>query len=524
MQKKQHAPLFKLALLAGLAVATSALARLTLEPSQTAASQGADRCSSLAGREFAGAVVDRVDFIAAGQPLNAHIKTSAGVCRVRAHVSPIVDSLTKIEIWLPTAWNGKLFGAGGFGFNGGLVTAKGSLAPPVRDGYVGLVTDAGHDFSLSAKWAVGHPEKLVDFGWRANHQGVLAAKALTTAYYGEPAKRAYFHGCSNGGRDGLMLAQRHPEDYDAIIVGAPAYNWTALFAGFLHKGQISNIGPGGSSLAPKFELVRKAVLDKCDKDDGVKDGLIGNPARCRFDPKVLQCKSDRGPDCLSKVEVGAFRAIYHGAKGPNGKVAMAGPALGSEYEWTGWFASPASGGVSGATDYYRNMVYGDPKWDPTAFKFERDYPAATARVGSALDATATDLRPFLTRSGRLLMYQGWDDAATTAGSTIAYFKAMRRASGSASANQTRLFMAPGVAHCAGGKGPDTFDALGALDGWVTQAKPPETMIASQYEDGQAVRWGAQAKPLSARPICAWPKTPHYKGSGPATDAKSFICR
>lgn len=524
MRKTLRAPVFKVALLAGAVITTTVFAGSTPAVPQPASSPTLDRCSSLVGRGFAGAVVDKADFIAAGQPLNAHVSTSAGVCRVRARLSPVADSLIKIEVWLPTAWNGKLFGAGGFGFNGGLATAKGTLAVPVRDGYVGLVTDGGHDFSISAKWALGHPEKLVDFGWRANHQGVLAAKALTTFYYGEAAKRAYFQGCSNGGRDALMLAQRHPEDYDAIIAGAPAYNWTALFAGFLHKGQISNVVLGASTLTSKLELVRKAVLDRCDKDDGVKDGLVGNPARCRFDPKVLQCKLGEGPDCLTKLEVSAFRAIYQGSKGPKGQVVMAGPALGSEYEWAAWFASPTSGGVSGASDYYRNMVYGDPKWDPSKFTFDRDYPAATARVGSTLNATATDLRPFLARGGRLLMYQGWDDAATTAGSTIAYFKAMRRTSGAASASQTRLFMAPGVAHCTGGKGPDTFDALGALDAWVAQSKPPETLIASKYENGQEVGWGAQAKPLSTRRVCAWPKTPHYKGSGPATDAGNFICR
>ncbi|MEH0194192.1 tannase/feruloyl esterase family alpha/beta hydrolase [Caulobacter sp. CCNWLY153] len=524
MRKNQCAPLFKIALLAGAAVATTALASSALETSQVASSQGVERCSSLLGRTFSGAVVEKADFVAAGQPLNSYVNSSAGVCRVRARLSPTTDSLIKIEVWLPSSWNGKLLGSGGSGFNGGLSFAKAFLPTAVKDGYVGLVTDAGHDFSLSAKWALGHPEKLVDFGWRANHQGVLAAKALTASYYGEAAKRAYFQGCSNGGRDALMLAQRHPEDYDAIIAGAPAYNWTALFAGFLQKSQISNVGPGARTLTPKLDLVRKAALDRCDKDDGVKDGLIGNPAQCRFDPKVLQCKSGDGPDCLTKPELRALRTIYRGAKGPNGQIVMAGPAVGSEYEWAAWFGSPTSAGAGAAADYYRNMVYGDPTWDPTKFNFDRDYPAATERVGATLNATTPDLKAFLSRGGRLLMYQGWDDAATAPGNTIAYFKAMRRASGAASTNQTRLFMAPGMAHCSGGKGPDTFDALGVLDAWVSGAKPPETLIASRYENSQAVSWGAQAKPLSTRPICAWPKTAHYKGSGPASEASSFICR
>jgi feruloyl esterase len=478
------------------------------------------------GREFAGAVVEKADFVEPGQTVNSYgVKTSGGVCRVRARLSPVTDSSIKIEVWLPGAWNGKLFGYGGSGFNGNLTTAKGFLAAPVRDGYAAVVTDAGHDFSHLAKWSLGHPEKVIDFGWRANHLAAVSAKALTASYYGEPAKRAYFSGCSNGGRDALMLAQRHPEDYDAIISGAPAYNWTAVFAGYLQKQQmIASAVPGANTLIPKLALVRDAVLMKCDEADGLKDGLVANPAQCRFDPKVLQCKSQAASDCLTKNEVAVVKRVYQGAKGADGKVIMAGPAPGSEYEWAGWFASAQSSAPVAAADYFRHMVYGDPKWDPSSFVYERDYRESTRRVGPVLNATDTNLRPFLARGGKLLMYQGWDDAAIPGDKTIAYFTAMRRASGPAAAQQTRLFMAPGMAHCSGGKGPDTFDTLAALDAWVEQGKTPETMIASKYENSQAVAWGAEAKPLSTRPICAWPKSPRYKGAGPTTDASSFICR
>lgn len=513
------APLIRLTVLGCALTAASSAA------SQVMPFRADERCGALIGQAFAGSRVETAEFTRAGDELNAHgVKSTGGVCRVRARLSPVPDSVIRIEVWLPADWNGKIFGFGGSGFNGNFATAKGYLAVPARDGYAGVVTDAGHNFTLSATWALGHPEKVVDFGHRANHLGIVAAKALAASFYGAPVKRAYFHGCSNGGRDALMLAQRHPEDYDGVISGAPAYNWTATFAMYLHNQQVSRLAPGTGSIAPKLGLVHDAAIKRCDAADGIKDGLIGNPARCPFDPGALQCKAEARSNCLTRQEVSAVRAIYKGMRHRDGRLIMPGHPPGSEKEWAAWFASPTSAPPGMATDYYRSMVYEDPNWNGSGFVLDRDYAEATRRVGPVLNATDTNLRPFLARGGRLLMYHGWNDAALPAGNTLAYFSAMRRTSGRTAADRTRLFMVPGMGHCSGGDGPDTFEALGALDRWIEHGVAPEQFTATKYENSLFVAWGQQMKPLSTRVICAWPKSPHYKGAGPATDASSFVCR
>ena len=513
----------KIASMAGLvfigltAPATGVTAQATIPPGE--------RCTALAQRAFEGAAVESADFTPGGVDLNQQgVKSRNGVCRVRARLNPVPGSVIRMEIWLPADWNGKILGVGGSGFNGSLAYAKGALPVPARDGYAALVTDAGHDFNMMAPWALGQPEKIIDFGHRANHLGIVAAKALAASYYGTPAKRAYFHGCSNGGRDALMLAQRYPEDYDAIIAGAPAYNWTATFAMYLHYQQVSRVTPDAATIVPKLGLVHDAAINRCDAADGIKDGLIGNPATCRFDPRVLACKAVDGPNCLTRPEVAAVSSIYRGMRLRNGEVIMPGLPPGSEKDWAGWFAAANSMPPSAAADYYRNMVYGDPKWDAARFLLERDYREATRRVGPILNATNPDLRPFFARGGRLLMYHGWNDAALSANNTIAYFRAMRRTSGKTAADRTRLFMVPGMGHCSGGDGPDTFDALGAIDRWTERGTAPEQLVVAKYENSQAVAWGKQMTPIATRNICAWPKSPYYKGSGPSTDASSFLCR
>lgn len=527
--RKSNLRVFGLSI-SGAAAAAAAMFGAPAAPVPSATAQSAatastrDRCSSFTGQQIGGATIDKADFLDVGASTSMFgTKSDVAVCRLSARLSPAAGSEIKIRVWLPANWNGKMLGFGGGGFNGSLSIDGLVLTKPVNNGYAGLTTDAGHDVSDGAKWALGNPEKIVDFAHRANHVGAVATKAIISAYYGAPAKRSYFWGCSNGGRDALMLAQRYPEDYDGIIAGAPANSWTALMSSFARNGALTSLSPGVDALGPKLKLVHEAAVRKCDALDGAKDALISNPAKCRFDPAVLQCKAGAGPSCLSKPEVAAVRAIYKGTRTGDGALIMPGFPPGSELEWSNWFTAPKSQAPSMAEDFFRNMVYSDAAWERSRFVLDRDYPVAKQRMAAIIDATATDLRPFMDRGGKLLMYHGWDDPAIPAGNSIRYFESARAAAGKR-ANQMRLFMVPGMAHCGGGTGPGNLDSLGALDDWVQTGAAPERLIATKYEDDKLAFAGLATKPIQTRPACAWPKTPRYKGSGPTTEAASFVCK
>lgn len=488
----------------------------------TDTAQAQDRCIALEGRQFAGAQVIKTEILAAGATArDAGFAGAHDVCRVRARLTPVPGSKIEMDVWLPANWNGKMLGLGGGGFNGGLFSAPRKAPDPVNRGYAVLATDAGHDFEIRASWALNRPERVVDFGYRANRLAAVAAKSIIAAHYRARVSRAYFQGCSNGGRDALMLAQRSPRSYDGIIAGAPANDWTGLFAMFLHNEQVVRLSPGIDSLGPKLGLVREAVMKRCDPMDGVRDGLISNPTTCRFDPAVLTCKPGQQSDCLSPAETLAVQSIYRGTYLKSGEQVMPGFAPGSEYEWSGWFTSLAGGGPALGPDFYRFMVFNDPAWNASRFDLDRDLAASRQRVGAIMDARDPDLRPFVRRGGRLLMYHGWDDAAIPAGNSIRYYDAARRILGT-SAHRLQLFMVPGLAHCSGGIGPNSFDSLGALDNWVEHGVTPDRLIASTAGDTTPQRGAAGMD--RARPICAWPKTPYYKGEGPTDAEQSFVCR
>lgn len=494
---------------------------------QSTASIGdaAGRCARLTGSTIEGAKIDRAEFIASGTtlpPVPGNLK--AGICRVSATISVVQGSEIKLQVWMPETWNGKFVGLGGGGFEGGLGNAGPALTKLSQEGYAGVATNAGHSPSIKAEWALGNPEKIVDFAHRANHLGAVVGKATAAAFYGQPVKRSLFNGCSNGGRDALMLAQRYPADYDAIVAGAPANNWTGLMSWFARHEQIARLSPGADLLGPKLELIHAAAMRKCDAIDGVKDGLIERPTACKFDPVILQCKAGSSTDCLSKAEVQAVRALYRDVRTRTGLLAQPGLPVGSEYEWSYWLASVKSGGADFARQFYRYMVYQDPNWDIDRFDISRDFPFARKNLGPILDAVNPDLRPFLNRGGRLLMYHGWDDAAIPAGNTLNYYAAMRRTVGRAAAERTRLFMLPGVAHCAGGNGPSNVDYLGALDQWAESGVAPERLVAAKADNMLRYMVGLPTKVMATRPVCAWPKAARYKGAGPVNEADSYVCR
>ncbi len=520
----------------GLRTATAAaLAAVAFAPAAAAQSDLGTRCSALADQRVSTGRIETAQYVAAGSRLVSEVQTGllaplnaltapGGFCRVRARLHPTKDSDILVEAWLPDTWNGKLYAVGGGGFSGGYATAALTLREPLAKGYAGVATDVGHPAGDSAQWAYGHRAKLIDFAYRGNHLAAVTAKDAIRALYGTKAKRAYFHGCSNGGRDALMEVSRFPADYDGVIAGAPAAGWTALMTSFVASRKAllgTNRAPG---LGKKLPLINTAVIAKCDSLDGVADGVIEEPGKCRFDPAELQCKAGTqdAATCLMPAEVAATRTIYRGTALGNGRLMMPGFAVGGETSgWSEWITSdkPMQAGL--ATEYFRWMVHGDANWDLPLFDADRDYALAQQRTGF-LDSGNPDIRPFVRRGGKLILYHGWNDAAIPPQWTIQYFDAARDRSDRAG-QSTRLFMAPGMGHCFAGPGPNKFEMLPELDAWVEQGAAPERVIATKFPNDLLALIGVPQKPVRTRPLCAWPKVARYKGVGSTDDAANFSC-
>lgn len=527
--------------LGGLAAATGlVLATQGIAPAAASQETGpdagqAERCAALKGRTLGGAAIESGELVASGASL---LKTPFGevtapvtFCRLKATTSSGPGSSIKIEIFLPQTWNGKLVGIGGGGLSGGLAAAPLLLGPVMKQGYAGVATNAGHDDAPNATWAINAPVGIKDFGYNANHLGAVAAKAAVGAFYGRPATRAYFHGCSNGGRDALMLAQRFPDDFDGIVAGAPAADYTGVMAAFAHYKVLFKTSPAAQTLQSKLPILRQAVIEKCDRLDGVADGVLEDPRACKFDPAELQCKpGDDAAKCLTKAEADVARGVYQGVRGRNGKLIYPGLPLSSEHMpggaggWGPWFLGATTSGGGLAQDFYRGLVKQDVKWDPAGFELDRDDAEAKAKVGADLDALDPNLTPFIKRGGKLYIYHGWEDSAIPAAATLDYYAAVRKRTGRAAADGVRLFMAPGMSHCGMGPGPNVLDQIGDIDRWVSSGKAPDQVLASLPDNPLAAFKGDKTKTLRARPLCAFPMTAHYKGSGSTDEAANFSCK
>jgi feruloyl esterase len=435
-------------------------------------------------------------------------------CRVAATLTPSPDSAIKIEVWMPaTGWNGKFQGVGNGGWSGAI--SYGPLAAALRRGYAAASTDTGHSGG-SGSFALGHPEKLIDFGYRAVHEMTVQAKAIVAAFYGNGPRLSYWTGCSSGGKQGLKEAQRFPADYDGIVAGAPANFWTHLSAGDLWTGIATLKDPASYIPKEKYPLIHKAALDACDALDGVKDGLIEDPMRCRFDPKTLLCTGDDGPACLTAAQVEAAKKIYAGAKNPRtGHEIFPGLEPGSELGW-----APLAGGPDPlpiVADHFKYVVFKDPNWDFRTLNLDRDVELADTTDNGLLNATDPNLKKFFDRRGKILLYHGWNDQLIAPRNTINYYNTVLAATGgpAKAADSVRLFMVPGMAHCAGGEGTSSFDALSAVEQWVENGKAPNEIIASHLSAGVADR---------TRPLCVYPQVAQYKGTGSIDDAANFVCR
>ncbi len=442
-------------------------------------------------------------------------------CRAQGIIGP---GTIGFVVQLPTDWNGKLYHAGGGGYVGLIPDASAGLVLH----YATAATDTGHTGTggfggaLDATWALNNPQGVVDFGYRAIHVTTSTAKLIIDAYYGRFPVRSYFTGCSRGGGQGLMEAQRFPEDFDGIVVGAPAFHWTEFMMGFNWDSRALAAAPIPAS---KLPLIAASVLKQCDASDGLVDGLVQDPRRCNFEPAVLRCPGADAPDCLTGAQVEAVREVYGGPADSSGKRITLGFPAGSEDGPDGWALWISGGAVTPSLQFtfqdqfFRFIVFNNSTYDPFTFNFDTD-PGKLVGTGLILNATDPDLRSFRERHGKIVMYHGWNDHALSTLKTIQYYEQVGRAMGGAGdddegqalQNFFRFFPVPGMHHCGGGPGPNTFDAFSALVNWVEEGRAPKRIIAS----GGAV-------PGRTRPLCPYPQDAVYKGTGSIDDAANFSC-
>jgi feruloyl esterase len=452
-------------------------------------------------------------------------------CKVEGHVATPGNEVN-FRLALPAAWNGKFYfeGVGGFGGSFGPLTSG------LEKGYASATTDTGHQGAVTdASWALNNPAKRIDFAYRGTHVTAVATKALSQAYYGTAPRHAYFEGCSNGGRQALLEAQRYPDDFDGIIAGDPSFGTLGqVRRALVYQKLLSS--PDHFLSAAKVSLLAKSVLAACDKQDGLADGLISDPSQCDFHPETLRCAGPDGPDCLTAAEVETVNAVHGDLKGPGGRVLTRFP-FGHEDGASGWQAwvtgagqperrsdgtialtgrMPA--GFSFQNGYLQYLAFenSDGKFDWRTFDVDRDGPRLQPFI-DVFSPTNADLSKLRTRGAKLLMYHGWADPALSAFGTISYYEdVVKKAGGRAQSDKfVELFMAPGMHHCMGqGPGPNRFDMLSALDGWVDKGVAPARVIASHASNGAVDR---------TRPLCPYPQTAHYNGAGSIDAAENFEC-
>jgi feruloyl esterase len=468
------------------------------------------------------------------------LKALPAFCPVIAVSRPTIDSEIPIEVWLPIDhWNGKFMGVGNGGFAGSI--GYRGLAAAVLSGFATGATDTGHKGGATdADWALGHAEKIADFGYRAVHETAVFSQAVTTTFYASAPKHAYFSSCSDGGREALMEAQRFPQDYEGILAGAPAYNWVNLISRAADLGRRILTVPANNLPVAKIPTLASAVLAACHRNE--PGPFLQDARACHFNPETLRCKGADSNACFTQAQINSIKAIYAASKFADGREEYPGFAPGGELGqngWEGWIATPDDGHSEGskyATGFFRDMVFSDPNWQLASYDLDRDSKIAEEKVGPVLDATNPDLSAFEKRGGKLILYHGWNDPAISAFGTIDYVKQVEKTMGAAeSAKFVRLFLVPGMQHCAGGPGPADFGQFGfgpqpdlndaahnitaALMGWVEAGKAPEQVIGMGIVDGP----GDPKDRTFSEPICAYPKEAKYSGTGDRRLAGSYAC-
>jgi len=496
---------------------------LTVAPMAVTAPMLAATCESLTSVKLSNATIDAAQTVPAGAftvpgeagnvAASSAYKKLPAFCRVTATLTPSSDSDIKVEVWLPVSgWNKKLQVVGNGGWAGSI--SYSALAAAVADGYASASTDTGHT-GRSAAFALGHPEKVVDVAYRAVHEMTVKAKAMVAAYYGSAASLAVWNGCSTGGQQGVTEAMKYPDDFNAIVAGASAVHHLSLHIARVDLDAFENRSAESYIPPTKYGLIHDAVLKACDALDGVKDGVIENPLACHFDPKVLACKGADSSDCLNAAQVETAAALYAPVKNPTtgGRLMPALLMPGSELGWA-TIAGPQPNDL--ALDGLRYVEFQDAGWDWHKFNAATDIDRALKADNGLLDATDPNLKPFFDRGGKLLMYHGWADPQVTPLDSVEYFNDVVKTLGAGVVGKSiELYMVPGMNHCRGGVGTDTFDKMGAMEQWIATGSAPKQIVASHLTGGSVDR---------TRPLCPYPQVAAYKGSGSTDDAANFACR
>ncbi len=457
-------------------------------------------CQDLANLELPDTIITMAELVPEGPPPSGGDDIPSH-CRVHLQLTPSDDSLIEMEIWLPAEnWNGKFMGAGNGLFGGSIQGINSDMPEALRLGYATAGTDTGHQ-ETGGEWAIGHPEKMVDFAYRSTHEMTVKSKDIIKAFYDSDADHSYFKSCSTGGRQALMEAQRYPEDYDGIIAGACAnrhiHMWTANVArtvDFFHH-------PERMITSEEASLVNQLVMNTCDT---LEEGFLNNPHQCKVDFSQLLCTEGTDDTCLTEHQLITIETFYGGVKNSNGKMIFSGQALGNPISAS---QDPSSG--PGAVFDIVRIAFNDPDLDWREFDLDRDMPLIDQAIGY-VDAVDPDLSKFKAGGGKLLMYHGWSDIYITPETTVWYYENVLDRMGINQSDWLRLFMVPGMNHCGYGPGVNTFDSIGTLEKWVEEGVAPDQIMGI----------GAEL----TRPLCPYPQYSEYKGAGDLNNAENWICK
>jgi len=429
-------------------------------------------------------------------------------CKVKLVLKPTADSKINAELWLPNEnWNGRFMAVGNGGF-GGSIQGIGEMQTAIRLGYATAGGDTGHDEATegpNGMFALGHAEKIVDFAYRAVHEMTATSKKIIDRYYGTAPQFSYFKGCSTGGRQAVMAAQRYPDDFDGIIAGALANRHIQMHTSGVARSIEMTRHPEANISPAKAQMVSKAVMDACDT---MKEGFLNNPRTCSYDFSKLACKGTDSDSCLTPPQLKTVEAYYGGTKNSRGELIFSGQALGNPLPALRGIQAGAQPG--GGFDTVRIWGFQNANYDWNTFDLDRDMPIINSKVGF-VDAVDPDLSKFKAHGGKLLLYAGWGDTTITPENTVLYYESVL---GKMKGNQgdfVRLFMVPGMAHCRGGDGPNTFDTIGTMESWREKSVTPTQMM------------GFNPASSLSRPICSYPQASKYKGSGNIKDASNWSC-
>ena len=432
-------------------------------------------------------------------------------CRVLFVLTPSTDSHIEGAIFLPAEnWNGKLQVVGNGGWAG--TVSYPAMAAALREGYATASNDTGHranDAGGGGMFGLGHPEKIVDFAYRAMHETVVKAKLITKEFYGKGPKFSYYNGCSTGGRQGLVEVTRFPDDFDAVAAGAPANPHVHLHAAGVERS-LELMKNNAPLTQPKIEALHAAVMDSCDALDGVKDGIISNPEKCHYDPSALLCKGAEGPACLTPAQLETVKIVFGDVKTKKGEVIWTGYPAGTELQVASLRNVPK--GPGGVWDVIRVLGHQDKDYDWRDFDLDTEVPQADK---AGIDVLTYDLSAFKAHGGKLLLYHGWYDSTIPPGHTVLYYESVLAKMGKKQDDWMRLYMEPGMAHCGGGIGPDQFNKMGVIERWREAGQAPEAILASRVA-GNTVDM--------TRPLCPYPQVAVYKGVGSTNDAMNFSCK